>query len=65
MPSMSVRCCAAEELGSPLWFVPGVSAQARLIPRGQTALVEGAVAPVLNAYLQQVQAALGCATLCG
>ena len=39
-----------------------VSAQARLIPRGQTALVEGAVAPVLNAYLQQVQAALGCAT---
>ena len=33
-------------------------------PQGQTALVEGAVAPVLGRYLQ-VQAALGAATLCG
>ena len=39
-----------------------VSAQPRWIPRGQTALVEAAVAPVLNAYLQQLQAALGRAT---
>ena len=39
-----------------------VSVQARLIPRGQTALVEAAVAPVLNAYLQQVQGALGRST---
>ena len=39
-----------------------VSAQPRFVPRGQTALVEGAVAPVLGRYLQQVQAALGAAT---
>ena len=39
-----------------------VSAKPRLVPRGQTALVEGAVAPVLQAYLQQVQGALGAAT---
>ena len=39
-----------------------VSVQARLIPRGQTALVEAAVAPVLNAYLHQVQVALGRST---
>ncbi len=39
-----------------------VSVQARLIPRGQTALVEAAIAPVLNAYLRQVQVALGRST---
>ncbi|KZR89177.1 hydantoinase B/oxoprolinase family protein [Synechococcus sp. MIT S9508] len=31
----------------------------RLVPRGQTTLVEAAVRPVLSAYLAQVQAALG------
>ncbi len=36
-----------------------VSVKPRLVPRGQTALVEGAVAPVLRGYLQQVQNALG------
>ncbi len=36
-----------------------VSAQPRLVPRGHTTLVEAAVAPVLQAYLAQVQAALG------
>ncbi|SBO41743.1 hydantoinase B/oxoprolinase family protein [Cyanobium sp. NIES-981] len=39
-----------------------LSAQPRLVPRGHTALVEAAVAPVLRAYLQQVEAALGSAT---
>ena len=39
-----------------------VSAKPRLVPRGQTALVEGAVAPVLQGYLQQVQNALGVGT---
>ena len=36
-----------------------VSVMPRLVPRGQTALVEGAVQPVLQLYLQQVQQALG------
>ncbi|KZR85455.1 Acetophenone carboxylase gamma subunit [Synechococcus sp. MIT S9509] len=31
----------------------------RLVPRGQTTVVEAAVRPVLSAYLDQVQAALG------
>ena len=39
-----------------------VSVKPRLVPRGQTALVEGAVAPVLEGYLQQVQNALGANT---
>ncbi|MGB1775317.1 MAG: hydantoinase B/oxoprolinase family protein [Synechococcus sp.] len=39
-----------------------VSAMPRLVPRGQTALAEGAVAPVLRGYLDQVQRALGVAT---
>ena len=39
-----------------------VSAMPRLVPRGQTALVEGAVAPVLQGYLAQVQEALGVGT---
>ncbi|RZN99339.1 MAG: 5-oxoprolinase [Synechococcus sp. MED-G134] len=39
-----------------------VSVMPRLVPRGQTALVEGAVHPVLDGYLQQVQGALGAAT---
>ncbi|QNI94787.1 5-oxoprolinase (ATP-hydrolysing) [Synechococcus sp. A15-127] len=38
-----------------------VSVMPRLVPRGQTALVEGAVHPVLDGYLQQVQGALGSA----
>ncbi len=36
-----------------------LSSQPRLVPRGQTALVEAAVAPVLRRYLDQVQQALG------
>ncbi|MDC0310266.1 hydantoinase B/oxoprolinase family protein [bacterium] len=39
-----------------------VSVKPRLVPRGQTALVEAAVAPVLHGYLQQVQTALGSST---
>ena len=39
-----------------------VSVKPRLVPRGQTALVEAAVAPVLHGYLQQVQRALGSST---
>ena len=39
-----------------------VSAQPRLVPRGQTSLVEGAVAPLLLGYLQEIQQALGSAT---
>jgi 5-oxoprolinase (ATP-hydrolysing) len=39
-----------------------VSVKPRLVPRGQTALVEAAVAPVLHGYLQQVQTALGAST---
>jgi 5-oxoprolinase (ATP-hydrolysing) len=36
-----------------------LSAQPRLVPRGHTALVEAAVAPILGAYLSQVRGALG------
>jgi 5-oxoprolinase (ATP-hydrolysing) len=36
-----------------------LSGQPRLVPRGHTALVEAAVAPVLQGYLEQVRAALG------
>jgi len=36
-----------------------LSAQPRLVARGQTTLVEAAVAPVLHGYLAQVRAALG------
>ena len=39
-----------------------LSGRPRLVPRGQTALVEAAVAPVLGRYLHQVQQALGPAT---
>ena len=39
-----------------------LSRQPRLVPRGQTALVEAAVGPILGGYLQQVQRALGTAT---
>jgi len=39
-----------------------LSGQPRLVPRGHTALVEAAVAPILRAYLEQVQLALGAAT---
>ena len=36
-----------------------LSSQPRLVPRGHTTLVEAAVAPVLDAYLADVRAALG------
>ncbi len=36
-----------------------LSCQPRLVPRGHTTLVEAAVGPILRAYLQQVQRALG------
>lgn len=36
-----------------------VSPLPRLVPRGQTTVVEAAIRPVLSAYLSQVQAALG------
>ncbi|MFZ9282047.1 MAG: hydantoinase B/oxoprolinase family protein [Prochlorococcaceae cyanobacterium] len=36
-----------------------LSRQPRLVPRGQTTLVEAAVAPVLNDYLDQLEHALG------
>ena len=39
-----------------------LSSQPRLVPRGHTALVEAAVGPILQAYLDQVQQALGDAT---
>ncbi len=39
-----------------------ISAQPRLVPRGQTSLVEGAVAPFLLGYLREIQQALGSAT---
>ena len=59
------RACAALllELGfSQVTCSHEVSAMPRLVPRGQTALVEGAVAPVLQGYLTQVRQALGPAT---
>ena len=39
-----------------------VSAQPRFVPRGQTSLVEGAVAPSLLGYLREIQLSLGTAT---
>ena len=62
--------CHEQRLGdwlAPLGFGAVVlshrlSSQPRLVPRGQTALVEAAVAPVLGSYLRQVQLALGPAT---
>ena len=58
----------AHELQLEAWLQPfgfeqvalshRLSALARLVPRGHTALVEAAVAPVLDAYLQQVQGSL-------
>ncbi|MEB3105120.1 MAG: hydantoinase B/oxoprolinase family protein [Cyanobacteriota bacterium] len=39
-----------------------LSPQPRLVPRGHTALVEAAVAPILRAYLDQAKSALGEAT---
>ena len=39
-----------------------LSSQPRLVPRGQTAVIEAAIAPVLGRYLRQVQVALGQAT---
>jgi N-methylhydantoinase B/oxoprolinase/acetone carboxylase alpha subunit/N-methylhydantoinase A/oxoprolinase/acetone carboxylase beta subunit len=39
-----------------------LSGQPRLVPRGHTALVEAAVAPILRAYLDNLQLALGAAT---
>jgi 5-oxoprolinase (ATP-hydrolysing) len=39
-----------------------LSGQPRLVPRGHTALVEAAVAPILRAYLDKLQLALGAAT---
>ena len=58
------QACAEllRQLGFGTVICSTVSAKPRLVPRGQTALAEGAVAPVLQAYLQQVQGALGAAT---
>ena len=39
-----------------------VSAAPRMVPRGQTALVETAIAPVLRGYLDQVRRSLGTST---
>jgi 5-oxoprolinase (ATP-hydrolysing) len=62
----------SQELQLEQWLAPlgfdavvlshRLSGQPRLVPRGQTALVEAAVAPVLGRYLRQVQRALGPAT---
>jgi 5-oxoprolinase (ATP-hydrolysing) len=62
--------CQELQLGAwlePLGFEAVVlshqlSGQPRLVPRGQTAVIEAAVAPVLCRYLRQVQEALGSAT---
>ena len=63
-PSHEQDCAAVlRELGfSQVVCSHDVSAMPRLVPRGQTALVEGAVAPVLQGYLAQVQQALGVGT---
>jgi 5-oxoprolinase (ATP-hydrolysing) len=63
---------SSQELQLEQWLAPlgfeavvlshRLSGQPRLVPRGQTALVEAAVAPVLGRYLRQVQRALGPAT---
>ena len=62
--------CQELQLGAwlePLGFEAVVlshqfSSQPRLVPRGQTAVIEAAIAPVLGRYLRQVQKALGQAT---
>ena len=63
-PAHEQRCAALlRELGfRTVVCSHQVSVMPRLVPRGQTALVEGAVHPVLDGYLQQVQRALGSAT---
>ena len=63
-PAHEQRCAALlRELGfRTVVCSHQVSVMPRLVPRGQTALVEGAVHPVLDGYLQQVQGALGAAT---
>jgi 5-oxoprolinase (ATP-hydrolysing) len=63
-PAHEQRCAALlRELGfHTVVCSHQVSVMPRLVPRGQTALVEGAVHPVLDGYLQQVQGALGAAT---
>ncbi|MBD2424205.1 hydantoinase B/oxoprolinase family protein [Cyanobium sp. FACHB-13342] len=65
-------CNPCHELQLGAWLEPlgfeavvlshRLSGRPRLVPRGQTALVEVAVAPVLGRYLHQVQQALGPAT---
>ena len=62
-PAHEQRCAALlRELGfRTVVCSHQVSVMPRLVPRGQTALVEGAVHPVLHGYLQQVQKALGSA----
>jgi 5-oxoprolinase (ATP-hydrolysing) len=65
-------CNPSHELQLGAWLEPlgfeavvlshRLSGRPRLVPRGQTALVEAAVAPVLGRYLHQVQQALGPAT---
>lgn len=62
--------CQELQLGAwlePLGFEAVVlshqlSGQPRLVPRGQTAVIEAAVAPVLCSYLRQLQEALGSTT---
>ncbi len=63
-PAHEQRCAALlRELGfRTVVCSHQVSVMPRLVPRGQTALVEGAVHPVLDGYLRQVQGALGSAT---
>ncbi len=63
-PAHEQRCAALlQEVGfRTVVCSHQVSVMPRLVPRGQTALVEGAVHPVLDGYLQQVQGALGAAT---
>ncbi len=63
-PAHEQRCAALlRELGfRTVVCSHQVSVMPRLVPRGQTALVEGAVHPVLDGYLQQVEGALGDAT---
>ncbi len=63
-PAHEQRCAALlQEVGfRTVVCSHQVSVVPRLVARGQTALVEGAVHPVLDGYLQQVQGALGAAT---
>ena len=52
-----------EQLGfDPVVLSHRLSPQPRLLPRCQTSLAEASIAPVLGAYLAQVEAALGTAT---